>query len=293
MNTKIIPLGGLGEVGKNMYTVMHGDEIIIVDSGVMFPDDDLLGIDYVIPDYTFLKENESKIKALIITHGHEDHIGSIPFLLQSVTIPKIYAPANAKELIDKKLDGISLDSVRTDNVQSMSRLVRYFAETGKKKIGFITVEETGTSSIGERNEGFYQGISEYGMTPIGKCSLPYIIYDNPVEVRGEIYRKQIAEYVERYSKELEGIVCGEYSVAMETEAVLEAKALKGRIEVCCMDENHIGSGQYKLTHIRQDEQKIAQCAMERMLDKLNGNTGEEKDYLIPGIFMEKIISEKE
>ena len=80
---------------------------------------------------------------------------------------------------------------------------------------------------------------------------------------------------------------------METEAVLEAKALKGRIEVCCMDENHIGSGQYKLTHIRQDEQKIAQCAMERMLDKLNGNTGEEKDDLIPGIFMEKIISEKE
>ena len=104
MNTKIIPLGGLGEVGKNMYTVMHGDEIIIVDSGVMFPDDDLLGIDYVIPDVTFLKENESKIKALIITHGHEDHIGSIPFLLQSVNIPKIYAPANAKELIDKKLD---------------------------------------------------------------------------------------------------------------------------------------------------------------------------------------------
>ena len=196
-------------------------------------------------------------------------------------------------LIDKKLDGISLYSVRTDNVQSMSRLVRYFAETGKKKIGFITMEETGTSSLGERSEGFYQGISEYGMTPVGKCSLPYITYDNPVEVRGEIYRKQIAEYIERYSKELEGIVCGEYSVAMETEAVLEAKALKGRIEVCCMDENHIGSGQYKLTHIRQDEQKIAQCAMERMLAKLNGNTGEEKDYLIPGIFMEKIASEKE
>lgn len=104
MNTKIIPLGGLGEVGKNMYVVMHNSEIIIVDSGVMFPDDELLGIDYVIPDYTFLKENENNIKALVITHGHEDHIGSIPFLLQTVDIPKIYAPSNAKELIDKKLE---------------------------------------------------------------------------------------------------------------------------------------------------------------------------------------------
>ena len=102
--TKIFALGGLGEVGKNMYCVMHKDEIFIVDSGVMFPEEDLLGIDYVIPDYTFLKENAEKIKALLITHGHEDHIGSIPFLLQTVNIPRIYAPAQAKALIDKKLE---------------------------------------------------------------------------------------------------------------------------------------------------------------------------------------------
>ena len=126
--TKIIVLGGLGEVGKNMYCVMHNDAIVIIDAGVSFPESELMGVDYVLPDFTFLKDNEDKIKALLITHGHEDHIGSIPFLLQTINIPAIYAPNHAKELIAVKLQD---RNIRYDNL---------FVYTDKTKLKFKEIE---------------------------------------------------------------------------------------------------------------------------------------------------------
>lgn len=129
-DTKIFALGGLGEVGKNMYCVMHNNEIVITDAGITFPEGDLMGVDYVIPDVSFLKKNETKIKALFITHGHEDHIGGIPFLLQTVNIPIIYAPNQAVGLIRKKLED--------RNIQYKNLVV--YDERTKVKFKYISVE---------------------------------------------------------------------------------------------------------------------------------------------------------
>lgn len=101
--TKIFALGGLEEIGKNMYGIEYKDDLIIIDCGIKFADNELLGIDGIIANFTYLHENAHKIKAVFITHGHEDHIGGIPYLLKEFNIPVIYAPKMASEFILRKL----------------------------------------------------------------------------------------------------------------------------------------------------------------------------------------------
>ena len=100
---KVFSLGGLGVVGMNMYVVECGNEIIVMDAGILFASDEARGVDYIIPDFTYLTENEDRIVGLFITHGHEDHIGALPFLLGKVKIPVIYASGIARTLISNKL----------------------------------------------------------------------------------------------------------------------------------------------------------------------------------------------
>lgn len=106
---RVIPLGGLGEIGKNMMVLCFGDDMLLVDAGLAFPSEDMIGVDLVLPDYSFLVENQDKLRGLVITHGHEDHIGAIPFVLRHLSIPVIYGPALALGLLEGKLKEVGLE----------------------------------------------------------------------------------------------------------------------------------------------------------------------------------------
>ena len=136
MNTplQIIPLGGLGEIGMNMMVYECGDDIIIVDCGLMFPEPDMLGIDYVIPDISWLRERSSKIRAICLTHGHEDHIGALPFVLQELNVP-VYGSALTLGFVNEKLREHKLD----DKVELVVMAPRESVELGCFRVEFLRV----------------------------------------------------------------------------------------------------------------------------------------------------------
>src|SRR3954462_4991681 len=100
---QVIPLGGLGEFGMHIMAIRYGDDIIVIDAGMMFPEDELLGVDIVTPDLTFLKENRQHVRALFLTHGHEDHIGSVAFFLEEFDVP-VYGTPFTLSLVERRLE---------------------------------------------------------------------------------------------------------------------------------------------------------------------------------------------
>ena len=164
----IYALGGLGEVGKNTYCVENENDLIIIDAGVKFPEDDLVGVDYVIPNYSHLKNHQNKIRGLFITHGHEDHIGAVPFLLKSVNIPVIYAPKLAAALIRQKLE----DQKIKFNVKIVEYNSDDVIKAGSFKVSFFRVTHSIPDSFGfciDTSEGriVTTGDFKIDLTPVG------------------------------------------------------------------------------------------------------------------------------
>ena len=114
---RIIPIGGLGEVGKNMMAYEYGNRILVVDAGLMFPDNDMLGVDYIIPDFQYLRDNATRVEGIIITHGHEDHIGAIQHLLAAAAVP-VYATPLTRGLIEVKLARNGLSNIELHTIQA-------------------------------------------------------------------------------------------------------------------------------------------------------------------------------
>ena len=129
-----IPLGGLGEFGMNMMVLRYGDDIIVIDAGMMFPESELLGVDLVIPDITYLKQNREHVRAIVLTHGHEDHIGALPYILRDLDVP-IYGTRFTLALVKKRLEEAGLLQSATLRETTPGRLV----EIGPFEIEFIPV----------------------------------------------------------------------------------------------------------------------------------------------------------
>jgi ribonuclease J len=137
-----IPLGGLGEFGMNIMALRYGDDIIVIDCGMMFPEDELLGVDVVTPDLTFLRENQQHVRALILTHGHEDHIGAVPYFLGDFDVP-VYSTAFTRALMERRLEEFDLDR----EVQFNTIKPKQIVEIGPFKVEFVHVTHSIVSAV--------------------------------------------------------------------------------------------------------------------------------------------------
>lgn len=139
---QIIPLGGLGEIGKNMTVFRYDDDIIVLDAGLSFPEDDLLGIDLVIPDFTYLIENKDKVRAVVLTHGHEDHIGSLSYLLKQINVP-VYGARLTLGLVEGRLKENHVANYNLVPINPGDQI-----DIGSLKVGFIRVSHSIPDAMG-------------------------------------------------------------------------------------------------------------------------------------------------
>jgi ribonuclease J len=139
---QVIPLGGLGEFGMNMTAIRYAEDIIVVDCGMMFPEAELLGVDLVMPDLAFLKENQAQIRAVVLTHGHEDHIGAVPYFLSEIDVP-VYGTDFTLALVDRRLEEYDLD----EEPRFIKIKPKQIVEIGPFKIEFIHVTHSIVSAV--------------------------------------------------------------------------------------------------------------------------------------------------
>lgn len=241
---KVYSLGGLGVVGMNMYIVETNKELLIMDSGILFADDTIHGVEYIIPDFTHLKKNEHKIVGCFFTHGHEDHIGSLPFLLRQVKIPMIYATGIAVGLIKNKMDeypdiSYNMTSFNTDEIFKFKTFSVEFFKTNhsipdsigiaiKTRLGYIV--NTGDfkfdfTPIGDKPD-------YYKMTRLGKEGVLCLLADstNADIPNFSISEKKVGESLNNLFSHIEGriIVATFASNVYRVQQILQASVNSGR-----------------------------------------------------------------
>lgn len=241
---KIYSLGGLGVVGMNMYVVESGNEIVVMDAGVLFADENIHGVNYIIPDFTHLKNNEKKIVGLFITHGHEDHIGALPFLLKQVEIPKIYASGIACGIIENKMAEFpdvkyTMENYSDNSVYKYKNFEVSFFRTNhsipdsfgiaiKTRLGYVV--NTGDfkfdfNPIGEKPD-------YYKMTALGKAGVLCLLADstNADIPQFSISEKKVGESLMNMFSHIEGriIVAAFASNVFRVQQIIEASIATGR-----------------------------------------------------------------
>lgn len=222
-------LGGLGEVGKNTYVFDIDNKLFVVDAGILFPDDSLLGVDYVIPDYQYLIDNQERIVGLFITHGHEDHIGGIPYLLKQVPIKKVYASGFAVDLIENKL----IEHLNVPSTNIVEYKAHHIFKFDDVEVSFIRLNHSIPDMFGinfktKYGNIFHTGDFKIDFTPVG----PAAEYDKLSKIASEGVLCLLSDST---NAEREGTTPSEKTIGASIDDIFAN--IKGRIIIATFASN--------------------------------------------------------